>query len=246
MVRGFSHEKQRNNNNNNNNNNHKAYQPRPPGPARDEKKVTSPPATRTGYCLWCTPAPAGREQRHPPAEAAHLPLRREGRNVHYAPPHGRDATTRTGRAPQPKPWKQPRKSTKENPYASPTYCRNPNNPPKATRKRLLRGRTSSDREVLQSPSLPPRKACTRGAAVVHGSGRAEQQPDSSSDVEFLADEKSRVSEQQDGDGCGYTVPGDFFCSWECAGRWNAMFSPVQARHERGIRIDIAAGRVVTR
>lgn len=40
-------------------------------------------------------------------------------------------------------------------------------------------------------------------------------------------------------------PEAFFCSWECASRWNLRFSPVQARHERGLRIDVAAGRLVT-
>lgn len=39
-------------------------------------------------------------------------------------------------------------------------------------------------------------------------------------------------------------PDAFFCSWECASRWNMRFSPVQARHERGLRIDVAAGRLV--
>lgn len=39
-------------------------------------------------------------------------------------------------------------------------------------------------------------------------------------------------------------PEAFFCSWECARRWNSRFSPVQARHERGLRIDVAAGRLV--
>lgn len=39
-------------------------------------------------------------------------------------------------------------------------------------------------------------------------------------------------------------PEAFFCSWECASRWNLRFSPVQARHERGLRIDVAAGRLV--
>ncbi|CAM9106177.1 unnamed protein product, partial [Laminaria digitata] len=39
-------------------------------------------------------------------------------------------------------------------------------------------------------------------------------------------------------------PEAFFCSWECARRWNLRFSPVQARHERGLRIDVAAGRLV--
>lgn len=40
------------------------------------------------------------------------------------------------------------------------------------------------------------------------------------------------------------TPGDFFCSWECAASWNARFSPLQFRHERKSRIDIAAGRLV--
>lgn len=44
---------------------------------------------------------------------------------------------------------------------------------------------------------------------------------------------------------GFCVaPKAFFCSWECARRWNAHFSPVQTRHERGLRIDVAAGRIV--
>lgn len=40
------------------------------------------------------------------------------------------------------------------------------------------------------------------------------------------------------------TPGAYFCSWECAARWNASFSPVQTRHERSLRIDVAAGRIV--
>lgn len=39
-------------------------------------------------------------------------------------------------------------------------------------------------------------------------------------------------------------PEALFCSWDCASRWNDRFSPPQQRHERRIRIDIAAGRIV--
>lgn len=235
---------------NNTTNNNQTYQPRTPGPAQDAI-ASSALATQAGYCLWCKPAPAGRQQRCAGAVVANSPLRRDRHKVHYAAaPYGRQTSTKTGRigrTPPPKPWKQPRTRLKGNPYASSSYCRNPSSPPKTmTRKRILR-RQESDREVLRSPSLSPGKVyTTRGAAVVDGSGRArpEQPPNSSSDVGF-EDENDGLLEQEGG-GLGYTVPGDFFCSWECAGRWNAMFSPVQARHERGLRIDIAAGRVVTR
>lgn len=47
-------------------------------------------------------------------------------------------------------------------------------------------------------------------------------------------------------GVDYTTPGALFCSWRCARKWNDRFSPLQTRHERGLRIDIAAGRVVRR
>lgn len=39
-------------------------------------------------------------------------------------------------------------------------------------------------------------------------------------------------------------PEALFCSWDCASRWNERFSPPQLRHERRVRIDIAAGRIV--
>ena len=39
-------------------------------------------------------------------------------------------------------------------------------------------------------------------------------------------------------------PESYFCSWECARSWNARFSPAQARYERGLKIDVAAGRLV--
>ncbi|CAM9317080.1 unnamed protein product [Ectocarpus fasciculatus] len=48
------------------------------------------------------------------------------------------------------------------------------------------------------------------------------------------------------DGGDDTTPGAPFCSWGCARKWNDRFSPLQTRHERGLRIDIAAGRVVRR
>ncbi|CAM9227149.1 unnamed protein product [Ectocarpus sp. 12 AP-2014] len=44
----------------------------------------------------------------------------------------------------------------------------------------------------------------------------------------------------------YTTPSALFCSWGCARKWNDRFSPLQTRHERGLRIDIAAGRIVRR
>ncbi|CAM9230058.1 unnamed protein product [Ectocarpus sp. 13 AM-2016] len=50
----------------------------------------------------------------------------------------------------------------------------------------------------------------------------------------------------DQDGGDYATPGALFCSWGCARKWNDRFSPLQTRHERGLRIDIAAGRVVRR
>lgn len=59
--------------------------------------------------------------------------------------------------------------------------------------------------------------------------------------EVLFDGENRLFIQG---GHGFTAPHSFFCSWECAGKWNARFSPAQTRHERGLKIDIAAGRIV--
>lgn len=66
---------------------------------------------------------------------------------------------------------------------------------------------------------------------------------SSSPDKPLGAREHALLEQDGGDD---TTPGAPFCSWGCARKWNDRFSPLQTRHERGLRIDIAAGRVVRR
>lgn len=227
-----------------NNNNINNYNRRPPGSGRVDNTTSALP-TRAGYCLWCRPAPAGRQHRCPAAVAADFLPCRKRHSVHHAAPHGREtAVATTGRAQPPKPWKQVRTRLKEHPYASSNFRHRHSNQPKADANRR-RGRTPHHEEVLRSSSLSPRNVFIRGAAVVDEPSRANpvEQIDSP-DIDFAEENDGRMKQGDGGHGCA--APRAFFCSWECAGRWNVRFSPVQARHERGLRIDIAAGRVVTR
>ena len=215
------------------------------GPRRDEKAIS---ALSHYGCLWCRPAPASRRQRYPAVVAASLVPPRDRPRVHHTAPRGRESSsTETGRPQPPKPWKQVRTRLNENPYeALPTCSHRRNNPPNVT-AHSPRGRRPDYEELLRRPlPLSPGNTCrTRAGAAVDESIKASPVGQLEASGIDLAEESDGRSEQG-GDGPGYAAPRDFFCSWECAGRWNARFSPVQARHERGLRIDIAAGRVVTR
>lgn len=191
---------------------------------RRDKSISPTFGTHAGPCLWCSPPPAGCQQRH------HAPFLRRERPT-------------TGRAYLPKPGKQSRTRLKENPYALPSYCRNPSNPRKPTRARTG-GRTPDREEVPRSPPKRSGKESNRAEIAVADESRKEQPVSDSSEIEVV-EENDRLLGRGGGDS-GHTAPRAFFCSWECAGRWNARFSPVQARHERGLRIDIAAGRLVAR
>lgn len=192
-------------------------------------------ASQDTPCLWCNPgSAAGRQRWHRVAALAKIKDRHRHGIVRQAVACQHQGTT-TARARQPRRF--------GNASSQP--------PPPAMHQRPPRRRRRSESEPIQSAPISPSKRPSDVAAVeIDEQGHLRPLDGSWQDpISFGADGLStaqRQQEQIDHLSWHNPAPGAFFCSWECAGRWNAKFSPVQARQERGLRIDIAAGRLIGR
>ncbi len=191
-------------------------------------------ASQNTPCLWCNPASAADRQRwHRVAALAKMKDHHRHDIIRQAVAYRRQGATAV-RA------RQPRRVGNSSSQS----------PPPAMRQNAPRRRRSINEPLQQAPLSPSERTFDVVAVEIDDQGQRRPLADSSQDpISFGADGLStdrRQQEQIDHLSWCNPSPGPFFCSWECAGRWNAKFSPVQARHERGLRIDIAAGRVVAR
>lgn len=129
------------------------------------------------------------------------------------------------------------------------WCRPLGNAAEQRGRRRQRSRDTEDdvltRRCLSSSTRQNADRCQKRRTGIasrarhHGKAAANMANTTKSQLGVHSDARS----PSDDEACRET-PEVYFCSWKCAGKWNSRYSPIQTRHERGIRIDIAAGRVV--
>lgn len=181
----------------------------------------SPLAATASCCLWCNAAPAD----------TGTPLHRYGNvaSTQATKPYNRMRTTTTSARHHYEDRQQPhRRLARDTQYPTPSQHRPHHNKP---RKDIDKERGPGTRESCdQTPFPSPLEniSSSQAAGVEHSS--SPNKPLGASEHVLL-----------DQDGGDYTTPDALFCSWGCARKWNDRFSPLQTRHERGLRIDIAAG-----
>lgn len=212
--------------------------------AANGNAVTFAAATRSSVCLWCDPSPAGEQQqrRHRVAAASRLKQRQNARQS-AVDTASAAASAQLARQPQ-QPWQQPRRRM-NNPYppSSRTYLQGSEKYRECLRSG--KGNDVATKATVNTVRTSPSDSTAASEASECQKSPSEQlvQPNPPGGVPPALLESALAREGGGDRVC--PAPTAYFCSWGCARRWNAKFSPVQARHERELKIDIAAGRVVT-
>ncbi|CAM9912398.1 unnamed protein product, partial [Scytosiphon promiscuus] len=192
-------------------------------------------------CLWCGPAPMNRRQRRQCPVPGRSPQRCNNfRNPENLRPYARPVSSPEAAAHHGEFLQQPRSHvsvTGRNASPSNRSCLNACGDSESHTRvsRFAAGRSTSVSPFGNAVE------CTDAVVAVGIPGTASGLDLFRSPKDQLFDGKHRLLIRG---GSGFTAPHSHFCSWECAGRWNAAFSPAQTRHERGLKIDLAAGRII--